>query len=52
MSASRLVIDQRLEDRSLLSAGNLDLTFGTGGTVTTDIGALVGSIETATSVAI
>ena len=27
---------KRLEDRSLVSAGDLDLTFGTGGTVTTD----------------
>ncbi|MEX2317457.1 MAG: delta-60 repeat domain-containing protein [Pirellulales bacterium] len=40
---------ERLEDRSLLSAGDLDLTFGTGGTVTTDINELS---DSAASVAI
>ena len=34
---------ERLEDRALLSAGDLDLTFGDGGLVTTDIGAFPSS---------
>src|SRR5438034_7710444 len=43
---------ERLEDRAMLTAGDLDLSFGGDGRVTTDIGMLVESIETARSVAI
>jgi uncharacterized delta-60 repeat protein len=41
---------EALEDRTLLSAGNLDTTFGTGGKVVTDFGA--GSINTVDTLAV
>lgn len=47
-SLSKLTVE-RLEDRTLLDAGALDPTFGTGGLVTTDFGQ---SAETAQAVAV
>jgi uncharacterized delta-60 repeat protein len=43
---------ERLEDRSLLSAGDLDLTFGGDGTVTTDLGSIDTTTQLARSVAV